>query len=58
MYVSQQMLRVHHDELMRHAESRRLVGQAKAERRPESRRVVARQPKLRSLRLGRSVRHA
>jgi hypothetical protein len=58
MYVSQQMLRVHHDELMRDAESRRLVSQRKAGRRPESRRNIVRQPRLRSLRLGRSVRHA
>ncbi len=58
MYVSQQMLRVHHDEWMRYAESRRLVNHATTERRAESRRVLARQPRLRSLRLGRPVRHA
>jgi hypothetical protein len=56
MYVSQQMLRVHHDEWMRYAESRRSVSQATTERRVASRRVLARQSRLR-LRLSRPVRH-
>jgi hypothetical protein len=58
MYVSQQMLRVHHDEWLRYAETRRLVSQAKAEPRQESGRIVRGQPRLRALRLGRPVGHA
>ncbi len=58
MYVSQQMLRVHHDEWLHHAETRRLVSQAKTERRPESPRTTRWQPRLRALRLGRPVSHA
>jgi hypothetical protein len=58
MYVSQQMLRVHHDEWLRYAETRRLVSQAKAERAPESHRIVRRRPRLRAPRLGRPVSHA
>jgi hypothetical protein len=58
IYVSQQMLRVHHDEWLRFAETRRLISQVKSERRPESRRGARRQPRLGALRLGRPVRHA
>jgi hypothetical protein len=58
MYVSQQMLRVHHDEWLRRAEARRLVGQVRDERRLESRPLARRPPRLRRLRLGRPVSHA
>jgi hypothetical protein len=58
MYVSQQMLRVHHDEWVRYAEMRRQVGQAKAERRPAAARLVGRRRRRRALRPGRPVSDA
>lgn len=58
MYVSQQMLRLHHDEWTRYAEARRLASQAKAERSRPSRRRDRPQPRLRALRLGRPVGHS
>jgi hypothetical protein len=58
MYASQQMLRVHHDEWLRHAEIRRLTNQpqdvAGASVRPR-RRLRIRRP---TLRVGRPLRHA
>jgi hypothetical protein len=57
MYVSHQMVRVHHDEWLRYAETRRLVSQAKTERRPDARQSTRWQPRLRVPRPGRSVSH-
>jgi hypothetical protein len=58
MYVSNQLLRVHRDEWLRHAETRRLIKQAAASsdasgRSPQRRRI--RRP---ALRFGRPPRHA
>ena len=58
MYVSQQMLRVHHDESLRRAEASKLVGQVRNERRLQSLPPARRPPRLRGLGLGRPVSHA
>jgi hypothetical protein len=58
---SQQLLRVHHDEWLRHAETRRLIKQAKAEARHAGRprtRVRPRRALLGALGLRRPVSHA
>jgi hypothetical protein len=55
MYVSEQLLRVHHDEWLRHAETRRQIKHAAAAPGgsvPARRRVRIRRP---ALRLGRSL---
>jgi len=58
MYASHQLLRVHQDEWLRHAETRRLTKQAESAagasvRSPQHRRI--RRP---TLRFGRPLRHA
>jgi hypothetical protein len=56
MYVSPQLLRVHHDEWLRHAETRRLIKQATAAvSTPAHRRVRVTR---RAPRLGRPLRQA
>jgi hypothetical protein len=57
---SQQLIRVHHDEWLRYAESRRLIKQAVAEaRQAESQRRRARPQRVRfALALRRPLRHA
>jgi hypothetical protein len=60
MYASHQLLRAHHDEWLRYAESRRLIKQAEASNASDasvrsSRRVRVRRPVLR---FGRPLRHA
>jgi hypothetical protein len=54
MYVSNQMLRVHHDEWLRYAETRRLIKQAAASAQastPARRRLGIRRPAFRFGRL-------
>ena len=58
MYAPQQLLRVNHEEWLRHAETRRLIKQATAlsgESAPASRRRRIRRP---ALNFGRPLRHA
>ena len=58
---SQQLLRVNHDEWLRHAENRRLVKQARAEARESARprrRVRPQRALFGGLALRRPVRHA
>lgn len=54
MYPSHQLLRVHHDEWLRYAETRRLVKQADGSPR-KPRRLRVRRP---ALAFGRPLRHA
>jgi hypothetical protein len=55
MYLSQQMLRAHHDEWLRYAEMRREIKRAAATSRLASGRSARRSWRLRGLRLGRLV---
>jgi hypothetical protein len=58
---SQQLLRVHHDEWLRHAESRRLVKEARAEARetePSHRRAGTQRVRFGALGLRGPLRHA
>jgi hypothetical protein len=55
MYVSQQMLRVHHDEWLRYAEARREVKRAAVASRGSAGRRARRSLGLRGLRVGRLI---
>jgi hypothetical protein len=59
MYASQQLLRVHHEEWLRHAEARRLIKQAADDSRGSERAPRRRRRRLALPRgLGRAVRPA